>query len=105
MKKMIIKALFATLAITATTTTFGFINKAAQVKAEMKISYPDGTGGVWNAQVLAYLNLHDHLNSTIYDIDATGNRYSTCPALPSYYTITHVAHARITGHEDVPMNN
>ena len=105
MKKMIIKALFATLAITATTTTFGFINKASELKAEMKISYPDGTGGVWNYQVLNYLDAHNHANSSIYDIDATGNRFSTCPSLPGYYTITHVSHARITGHEDVQMNN
>lgn len=101
MKKMIIKALLATLVITATTTSFGFISNSSTAKAEMKIGYPDGTGGVWNYQVLNYLTAHDHPNSTIFNIDAYGRRYSTCPSLPGYYTITYVNRGAIVGHDDV----
>src|SRR6266513_2488911 len=91
MKKIILRAMLATLVITAATASIGFLNNSFAAKAEIRYGYPDGTGGVWNRQVLQYLTAYDYTAINIYYIDANGNRYCTSSNHPGYYTIVHVS--------------
>jgi hypothetical protein len=102
MKKSIItKVLAATLVLTVATTAINFAMKTTVAYAT---SYPDGTGGVWNTQVVSYLQGYGYENIVIVSIDQYGNRTCTSSNHIGYNTVVYVSGGRIVDHQDIPQN-
>ena len=101
--KIFIRALAALLVLTAATTTFSSFTTTGTAHAALR--YPDGTGGIWNSEVISYLKTYGYLNIVITNIDQYGNRTSTSSNHVGYHTFTYVSGGAIIGHEDAPDNN
>ena len=105
MKKTILKAFLAVLLITAATTAYDVISGSTSANATEKLtSYPDGTGGVWNKDVVNYLIANGFSNISIYNIDQYGDRYCNTN-LVGYYTVVYVSNRQIIGFENFPIGN
>ncbi|HEY6160840.1 MAG TPA: hypothetical protein VI112_06440 [Bacteroidia bacterium] len=100
-KSIIIRALAATLVLTAATTAVNFTTSSTVAYAA---SYPDGTGGVWNSQVVEFLTAHGYTGITINSIDAQGNRTCHSTNHAGFYTIVYVQNRQIVSWEDSPDN-
>jgi hypothetical protein len=95
-KAFLLRLLAAILVLTATTVTIQKITGYSTANAAA-----DGSGGVWNSQVISNLNSYGYTGVSILSIDASGTRTCSSTNHVGYSTIVYVLNGMIVGHEDV----
>jgi hypothetical protein len=98
-KAFLLRLLVALLFVSAGSATIANYTGSSYAKAAA-----DGTGGVYNTQVINYLTSYGYTGICITNIDASGTRTSTSTNHPGYVTYTYVLNGMIVGHEDVATN-
>jgi hypothetical protein len=103
--KKTLRFLLVAMVLTAGISVTQFITKSSTANAAPIGSYPDGTGGVWNDQVISYLTQFRYSGVLVVNIDMYGNRKCYSANHPGYFTTVYVSGGAIIGHGDFPDNN